>query len=583
MKDLRDEIFNKIQKQKITACLYTTMDGIISGMADALKEAEKINLKVDYHADEGDEVFSGDLIMQISGFPKQISMAEERLIGRISKFSGIATAAKDFVKKAGPDMRIVCGGWKKMPMEIKEGLRLAVETGGAHGRISDEPMVYLDKNYVEMLGGIQKALTAVSHIVDRKKVIQVRGRHENGDIVREAWTAISSGADIVYVDTGKIEDLKRVTEKLRPILHKLEKEESYRKIEFAFGGGVQLSDIDEIRDAGADSVDVGRCIVDAPLMDLRLEVTHVEDTGYSHDGYNLMDKSELMIEGIILEGANLNEIAAIIAEEIGVASEDVLVIDVHDGVVVLDILQKFLDPQQFVAKEETILRRLRQLKGVTLGTNARISSNGMLGWIVGDDADIEQSRNEMARSRDLGAQLQANIARRVIVFPTGSELESGEIEDTNTPLIMKKFSEAGYNVDKGETLKDDLKLFSSKLWQAGEQGYGVSITTGGVGAENKDYSVEAIQMLDKAACTPYIAKFKTGQGRHSKDGIRIGVGQYGLTTYIALPGPNDEVALCINTVVKGISENWSKDILAGELAKLLRTRLREKIGILRHS
>ena len=170
----------------------------------------------------------------------------------------------------------------------------------------------------------------------------------------------------------------------------------------------------------------------------------------------------------------------------------------------------------------------------------------------------------------------------MIVFPTGTEVERGEIEDTNTPLIMGKFAAAGFSVDKGEILKDDVELFSRKLWRAAEKGYSVSITTGGVGAENKDHSVEAVLRLDPQACTPYIAKFQVGHGRHSKDGIRIAVGQLGLTTFIALPGPNDEVSVCIDTVVRGISEGWSKEILAGELARILRTRLKEKIGVMMH-
>lgn len=90
-------------------------------------------------------------------------------------------------------------------LQHKKRLRTAIETGGAHVRISDDPMVYLDKNYVAMFGGIQASLTAAAQFNDRKKCIQVRGRFENGDIVREAWTAITAGADIVYVDTGRID------------------------------------------------------------------------------------------------------------------------------------------------------------------------------------------------------------------------------------------------------------------------------------------------------------------------------------------------------------------------------------------
>ena len=120
------------------------------------------------------------------------------------------------------------------------------------------------------------------------------------------------------------------------------------------------------------------------------------------------------------------------------------------------------------------------------------------------------------------------------------------------------------------------------ICSAAEMGYGLCITTGGVGAENKDFSVEAIQLLDSSAAAPYIAKFHAGHGRHSKDGIRICVGQEGVTTFVALPGPHDEVELCIDAVIKGISDGWSKETVAATVAGLLRTRLKEKLAEKHH-
>ena len=85
---------------------------------------------------------------------------------------------------------------------------------------------------------------------------------ENGDIVREAWTAITAGADIVYVDTGRIDDLRRITQSLKPVLQEMEATADYRKVEFAFGGGVRYGDLDALKEAGADIVGVGRCSPD---------------------------------------------------------------------------------------------------------------------------------------------------------------------------------------------------------------------------------------------------------------------------------------------------------------------------------
>lgn len=579
MKDIRDDLFDRIADSKVSACLYVDRDGIISGIANAVEEAMKIGLDVEYTVSEGDEVYAGDMILQVKGSPKQITMAEDYTIGCIAKTSGVATAAREFVKKADGRLRVVCGSWKKMPREMKDDLRKAAITGGVLGHITDEPMVYMDKNYVSMFGGIQNSLKAASQFSDRKKIIQVRGATEGGDVVREAWTAITSGADIVFVDTGKISDLAVVTKTLKPVLRNLEKNEDYRKVEFAFGGGILLGQLEELIEAGADVIDVGRSICDAPLLDMHLNVTNVEMPETDHHDYHLLHKNELTIEGIHLNGTNLTELANIVAEEIGVTSDDVLVIDVRDSKVALDVLREDLDPSKFVAKEERILGRISSLDGASLSKDARISSNGMLGWIVGGDQDLEESRLAIERSRAMASSIRKKIDERVLVFPTGAEVESGEIEDTNTPLIVKKFTEAGFTADRGEVLKDDIELFTGKLWRASERGYSVIITTGGVGAENKDFSVEAIERLDADAATPYIAKFVMGHGRHSKEGIRIGVGQMGITKYIALPGPNDEVALCIDTVVRGVKENWSKEILAGEIARILRKRLKEKVGV----
>lgn len=80
MKDLRDELFQKIEHKKITACLYTDMDGVVSGISSALNEAERIGIIVDFSVSEGTDVLAGDLLMQISGTPKQIAIAEDMVL-----------------------------------------------------------------------------------------------------------------------------------------------------------------------------------------------------------------------------------------------------------------------------------------------------------------------------------------------------------------------------------------------------------------------------------------------------------------------------------------------------------------------
>ena len=576
MSDPRQVLFSSIQQQCVTACIYTQEAGVLSGVGQAMEAAQALGLTVDYILEEGAAVSAGDLLMQIKGDPIQIADAEDHLIGCLAKTSGIATAARRFVLAAGAQVQIVCGSWKKMPIAIKDSIRQAVQTGGASCRISNTPMVYLDKNYVAMLGGIQASLSAAAPMEDRKKVIQIRGRYE--DVVREAWAAIHAGADIVYVDTGRVQDVLDVIQQVKPTLQQWQQEYQYRPVKIAFGGGVTLEDVPPLREAGVDILGVGRPIIDAPLMDMRMEVTSSGNRTDSAHSYNLLDKSELKIEGIQLHGANLNQLASVVAEEIGMDASDVLVIDVRDQTVALDVLKKQLDPYLLVGKEAELLRRLGTLDGVTVTEDTHITSHGMLGWIARDDCDVESMHSELSKAFDMAQTMKNRIANRVMVFPSGIEVEQGEIEDTNTPMLLEKFRANGFEATAGPVLKDDIDLFSGKLRMAISRGFGLIITTGGVGAEDKDHSVEAILRLDHQAATPYIAKFKRGEGRHQKDCIRIGVGQVGNCLLVALPGPNDEVSLCMDTLVKGVRAGWSKEVLASRLAKLLRERLLQKMG-----
>ena len=183
-------------------------------------------------------------------------------MGPIGKASGVATAAAEMVALAGR-ARVVCGAWKKVAAEIRTDLRHAAAVGGAGMRVLDRPFVYLDKNYVRMLGGVGPAVRQARRVGGRAVVVQLRG--ELAGIAEEAESAVEEGADLLMVDTGRLGDLRAVAGRVasRP---------SGREIVLAFGGGVLPGDIPALVDAGATVLDVGRAILDAPLVDFRLDV-----------------------------------------------------------------------------------------------------------------------------------------------------------------------------------------------------------------------------------------------------------------------------------------------------------------------
>jgi len=207
---------------------------------------------------EGQRVEAGSVLVEIRGTAPQIGVAEDYVVGPLGFASGIATRAERF-KAACPDgLSIACGGWKKLPAALKPTLRAGLAAAGLLPRLVKGDFVYVNKNAVTMLGDVGTAIRAGIAVGHGPVAIQVKN-------VEEALFAAREGAGIIMVDTGQLHDLG--------VIHDALSAAGLRQgITLAFGGGVRLEDLQEAQRLGAEAVDVGRAILDAPLLDLRLRV-----------------------------------------------------------------------------------------------------------------------------------------------------------------------------------------------------------------------------------------------------------------------------------------------------------------------
>jgi len=563
--DIRDEIFRTVAGETITAMVSAEADGILYGLEAARRHAGELGLAVTARAADGKRVRWGDIVLLVQGPPKAVTQGEEVLIGAMGKASGIATAAGEAVRRAAGKVRVVSGAWKKMPPELKHTVRGAIQAGGAGFRIVDGPFAYLDKNYLRILGGIRGALEATAHLAGHARVVQIRG--EQRAIADEAAEAAAAGAAILMLDTGDPEDIDRVAGRLR--------EMGLRdRVRLAFAGGIALQDIEALAARDVDILDVGTAIVDAPLLPLRFDVLPRATAGAPIE-LNLLEKTELWVRPIHLHGANLQAIGRAVAGVLDLKEDEVLVTDVRDQVVTLDILRRTVLAEQIAGKERALLERLAAIPGVTLTDETGIHSEGVLGLIALGEADVAPA---LEAGRDLGERLRRVMARRAMVFPTGSEVLRGVIQDTNTEFIAARLRQHGFRVAASPPLADDDELIGGAIRRAVGEGYGLVITTGGLGAEDKDRTVEGILRVDPGAATPYLARFQKGTGRHVKDGVRLAVGELGEALIVALPGPNEEVRVGLDALLDGLRRGLGKAELAEALAARLRETLREKMG-----
>jgi nicotinate-nucleotide pyrophosphorylase (carboxylating) len=261
--DIRAFLFEPLEQKIFSARLTAAQSGILAGAGSAVHRASSLGLIVLSSLPDGSRLFPGCVALHVRGTAEQMARGEEELLACVGKASGVATAASCFTAVARERARIVCGAWKKVSPDLRKELRQAIATGGAGMRLVDDPFVYLDKNFVRMFSGVAEAVRRACLMNGRVVVVQIRG--DTAPIGEEACVAYDAGAGVLMVDTGKVEDLRAVVD--------MALRRGFRdRVRIAFGGGVTCDRLEVVITAGADAIDIGRAVIDAPLLDFRFDV-----------------------------------------------------------------------------------------------------------------------------------------------------------------------------------------------------------------------------------------------------------------------------------------------------------------------
>ena len=292
--------------------------------------------------------------------------------------------------------------------------------------------------------------------------------------------------------------------------------------------------------------------------------------------WDLLEKTTFWVEGVELESANLEAVAEAAARALGLPAGEVMVVDVRPGLVAFDILRKRILAESVAGKGTGIIANLSGVAGVRVSDQASVHSEGVLGFLA---IDPDTAPDVISRSAQIGRGVAEAIRKRACVFATGSEVIAGKIEDTNSPFLVGSLRAAGFKAEFGGIIADSTPAAVAALESALMRGFGLLITTGGVGAESKDHSIEAILKIDPKAATAWILKFTPDMKRHHKEGVRIAVGRSGISRIIALPGPHAEVRAGCRALIEAISRGHDDSALAESIASAVRRRWADHLGM----
>lgn len=261
--EVREFLFYPIKENSYSFSIRAKESGVFSGAESLETMVAELDLRNVMMVPEGEVLSSGSMVFSATSDAETVAKAEEILLGVIGKSSGVATAAAAFAHQV-EKVKVVCGAWKKLNSALRKELRRAVMTGGVGLRMTEEPFIYLDKNYIRMFRGIAAAVARAKQF-DPARLVVAQLRGESIAIAAEANLAVEAGADILMIDTGQIGDFKMVANAAE--------EGGWRtRVQLAFAGGVNVKQLAQLSDLGADIVDVGRAILDAPLLDFSLDV-----------------------------------------------------------------------------------------------------------------------------------------------------------------------------------------------------------------------------------------------------------------------------------------------------------------------
>lgn len=180
-------------------------EGIVCGVEICRRVFEIVDRSIEFKAliKDGQRVFKGDVIAEISGNARSILKGERTALNFFQRMSGIATMTDKFVSStAGYNVRIA-DTRKTVP-----GLRIldkySVKVGGGYNhRFNLSDMVLIKDNHIKAAGGITPAVEAAKRNVSHAVKIEVEV-----ESIKELMEAIDAGADIVMLDNMSLDMMK---------------------------------------------------------------------------------------------------------------------------------------------------------------------------------------------------------------------------------------------------------------------------------------------------------------------------------------------------------------------------------------
>ncbi|HZS46055.1 MAG TPA: carboxylating nicotinate-nucleotide diphosphorylase [Blastocatellia bacterium] len=237
-------------------------DCIICGIeaAEAVFASLHAHLQLESFVTEGDEVKAGKEFARIEGPGDVLLTGERTALNLIQHMSGIATLTRKYVDAiAGTNAKII--DTRKTTPGLRFIDKYAVTVGGGvNHRFGLDDGILIKDNHIKLAGGIKEAVKRARQNVHHLLKIEVEVA--NFDQLREA---LATGVEVILLDNMTPEQIRQGVEIIRG--------EAGRNVITEASGGINLENVRQYAEAGADLISVGAITHQATAIDISFKIT----------------------------------------------------------------------------------------------------------------------------------------------------------------------------------------------------------------------------------------------------------------------------------------------------------------------
>jgi nicotinate-nucleotide pyrophosphorylase (carboxylating) len=210
---------------------------------------------------DGDDVDTGDIIIEVRGLARSILKAERVALNFLQRLCGIATLTREFINAIGNDSAKILDTRKTTP-----GLRAlekaaVVAGGGVNHRFGLYDMVLVKDNHLATLEGLSGFADRIRRL--RQERPNIRIEVEADDLEQARAFVEVDGIDVILLDNMTPAQIREAVALRR------------NDIKFEASGGITLKNVKRFAATGVDYISIGALTNAAPAIDIALEMTHV--------------------------------------------------------------------------------------------------------------------------------------------------------------------------------------------------------------------------------------------------------------------------------------------------------------------